>query len=42
MFTAAPEPPTNLVVRVRKVAQVSWDPPSVGGVDGYKLKVILS
>ena len=35
----APEPPTNLAIRVRKVAQVTWDPPATGGVTGYKLKL---
>ncbi|KAI9561811.1 hypothetical protein GHT06_012772 [Daphnia sinensis] len=35
----APEPPSNLVIRVRKAVQVTWDPPSVGGVTGYKIKL---
>lgn len=39
LFFIAPEPPSNLAVRVRKVAQVTWDPPAVGGVTGYKIKV---
>jgi len=35
----APEPPTNLSLRVKKVAQVSWNPPANGGVTGYKIKL---
>lgn len=39
IFTTAPEPATSLAIRVRKAVQVSWEPPAVGGVTGYKIKV---
>ena len=35
----APDPPTNLAIRVRKAAQVTWDRPTQGNVSGYKVKL---
>merc|ERR1719481_510771 len=41
-ITTAPDPPSNLTIDVQsgKVANVRWEPPTVGSHNGFKLKVI--
>lgn len=41
-ITTAPDPPSNLSIEIKsgKVASIEWNPPSVGGYSGFKLKVI--
>ena len=41
-ITTAPDPPSNLSIEANsgKVATIQWEPPSVGGYSGFRLKVI--
>ena len=42
-ITTAPDPPSNLSIDADanpgKVATLNWEPPSVGGYSGFRLKV---